>query len=123
MSTSKNRTTPIDYMDESAANVLWSLRPQAQSDSGFHCGASISSLSQFAAEDEVLFPPCTLLQVVDREAPRDLREPSIRRQASRSRVCSVSSDTTTADNATRFGVPLSEQGKRFINIHILPCFV
>jgi hypothetical protein len=76
MSTSKNRQTPIDYMGP-GENVLWELRPMEESDAAFHCGADISMLSQFAGEQEVLFPPCTMLQVkkgvsaVQPTCPRD----------------------------------------------------
>jgi len=63
MSTSRMRETPINYMDESGPNVLWALQPKDQTDEGYHCGADISRLSQFRGEEEVLFPPCTLLIV------------------------------------------------------------
>lgn len=66
MSTSRHERTPIEYMG-GGANVLWELRPQTESDSAYHRGADISMLSQFAAEAEVLFPPCTML-VIDRRA-------------------------------------------------------
>jgi len=65
MSTSCNRATPVQYMDENGPNVLWSLRPSRETDAGFHYGANISLLSQFAAEEEVVFPPCTMLQVIE----------------------------------------------------------
>ena len=62
MSTSRSRATPIQYMG-AEANVLWELEPREESDAGYHCGADISMLSQFGAEEEVLFPPCCLLVV------------------------------------------------------------
>ena len=43
--------------------MLWELRPQTESDSAYHRGADISMLSQFEGEREVLFPPCTMLEV------------------------------------------------------------
>lgn len=64
MSTSRRRQTPIDYMQAGGGNVLWELQPQLESDVGFHYGADISMLSQFGHEQEVLYPPCTLLKVV-----------------------------------------------------------
>lgn len=76
MSTSRNRNTPIHYMGGDD-NVLWELapgeEPGAESTSAYHCGADISLLSQFSAEQEVLFPPCTLLHVkgtLDAPPPR-----------------------------------------------------
>jgi len=71
MSTSRNERTPIAYMhEEPGRNVLWQLMPKAESDAGFHRGANISIVSQFACEEEVLFPPCTMLRVL----PRVLRD-------------------------------------------------
>ena len=63
MSTSKKRETPIAYMGEGSANVLWEIKPSGESDVAFHRGADVSLLSQFAGEEEVLFPPCTMLVV------------------------------------------------------------
>ena len=64
MSTSRNRQTPVEYMQSEGRNVLWELYPQLESDTGFHRGADISLLSQFAHEDECLFPPFTMLTVL-----------------------------------------------------------
>ena len=68
MSTSRNRSTPIHYMS-GEANVLWELAPREESDAAYHCGADISMLSQFGAEEEVLFPPCCLLVVKEPAEP------------------------------------------------------
>ena len=51
---------------------MWQLIPTAESDSAYHCGADLALLSQFAAEQEVLFPPTTML-VVLREKGSDAR--------------------------------------------------
>ena len=61
-STSKNMRTPVAYMD-GAFNVLWELAAGEPSDDAYHRGADISMLSQYAHEDEVLFPPNTMLIV------------------------------------------------------------
>lgn len=63
MSCSRARNTPIGYMAEVGPNVLWELQPAPESDAAFHCGADIGLLSQFSSEQEVLFPPCTMLTV------------------------------------------------------------
>ena len=63
MSTSRNQHTPIAYM-EPGKNVLWRLFTSPETESGFHMGADIKMLSQYAGEDEVLFPPMTMLQVI-----------------------------------------------------------
>jgi len=73
MSTSRQCETPVHYMASGTPNVLWKLEPKPETDDGFHFGADISMLSQFAAEKEVLFPPCTMLIVKDESAtPTDM---------------------------------------------------
>ena len=64
MSTSSNATTCIDYMQDPGHNVLWVINSKTETDVGFHRGADISELSQFRAEAETLFPPCTMLSVL-----------------------------------------------------------
>ena len=49
--------------------MLWELAPREESDAAYHCGADISMLSQFGAEEEVLFPPCCLLVVKEPAEP------------------------------------------------------
>ena len=63
MSTSRNRQTPVGFMTEGGPNLLWQLQPKKESDAAFHRGAGISMLSQFSEEEEVLFPPYTMLNV------------------------------------------------------------
>jgi len=113
MSTSKNKATPVDYMSNTSGNVLWELQPSLESDIAFHRGADISMLSQFKAEDEVLFPPCTLLVFQPRASHQ-----------------SVSSCTTKkrADTMTDLGQELqvdesSDNGKTFLSIKVRPHFV
>jgi len=78
VSTSLNKETPIQYMsctaanvgdnesDRSIPNVLWTLKTSGESDSAYHRGANIQLLSQFAGEEEVVFPPCTMMVVEER---------------------------------------------------------
>lgn len=73
MSTSSNASTAIHYMQETGRNVLWELTPKTETDAGFHHGADISLLSQFREEAENLFPPCTMLQVVNPQSHEDFR--------------------------------------------------
>ena len=56
----------FSYMDPAGENVLWALRPTLHSDSGFHHGAPVALVSQFAEEEEILYPPCTMLVVSPR---------------------------------------------------------
>ena len=74
MSVSRNRQTPIDYMGL-GHNVLWRLAPGLETPGAFHYGADISGLSQFAGEEEILFPPCTMLVAsTEGESRKDLEE-------------------------------------------------
>jgi len=57
-----NKETPVHYM-RGAKNVLWELETSAEDERGFHLGADVSLLSQFAKEAEELFPPLTMLSV------------------------------------------------------------
>lgn len=95
MSTSRSKRTPIDYMGDDDANVLWELSPCEESDSAYHVGADISRLSQFAAEQEVLFPPCSMLTVVQKPCDTPLHPPPI----------------------------TEEGGKRFVAVGVQPSFV
>eukprot|EP00301_Raphidiophrys_heterophryoidea_P026595 c9222_g1_i1.p1 GENE.c9222_g1_i1~~c9222_g1_i1.p1 ORF type:complete len:750 (+),score=177.77 c9222_g1_i1:1001-3250(+) len=63
LSTSTQRATPINYM-HGTSNVLWSLHCRIE-DEAFHNGGDISFLSMFPHEKEVLFPPLTMLRVVN----------------------------------------------------------
>merc|ERR1712032_1694032 len=44
-------------------NILWVIAVQKEDQAGFHNGADVSPLSQFAGEKEILFPPLTMLRV------------------------------------------------------------
>ena len=47
--------------------MLLELRQSVEDSAGLlHCGANVSLISQYAAEEEVLFPPMTMLRVVPR---------------------------------------------------------
>mmetsp|Transcript_32106 Transcript_32106/g.64045 ORF Transcript_32106/g.64045 Transcript_32106/m.64045 type:complete len:226 (-) Transcript_32106:87-764(-) len=100
MSTSKNQETPIDYMAP-GDNVLWRLHASASSDSGFHRGADIALFSQFTGEDEILFPPMTMLKVIS-AAPRS--------------VCSARAPATPPER-------VEEGSKQYVIIDVLPCFL
>ena len=53
MSTSRRIHTPLKYMEGyGSPNVLWAIKPMLETDDAFHCGADISILSQFKAEEE-----------------------------------------------------------------------
>ena len=46
---------------------VWQLHTKGQTAEGYHMGADISMLSLFPAEEEVLFPPNSALQVISAE--------------------------------------------------------
>jgi hypothetical protein len=98
MSTSRSRETPINYLGENGADVLWELKPAEESDATYHTGADISMLSQFGAEQEVLFPPCCMLTL--REHPGAPSEEMLRPSQS-----------------------IEEGVKTFVPIPVMPSFV
>ena len=108
MSTSRQVETPIDYMDPAGENLLWKLQTNEPDDSGFHFGADISMLSQFAGEREVLFPPYTMLVVsqtsIDKRASGDTS--ALHKSAARG------GKSATADNSTAY-----------IEIDVTPSFI
>jgi hypothetical protein len=65
MSTSTSRSICESYMDRSpgARNIMWVIHTGSETDGGYHNGADVSMLSQFAFEEEKLFPPLTRLEV------------------------------------------------------------
>lgn len=64
-------------------NVLLELQQSAEDSAGIlHCGANVSLLSQFAAEQEVMFPPMTMLRVVPRHVGEVQRELARQRRTS-----------------------------------------
>ena len=119
MSTSRSRQPPIDYMDGSGPNVLWQLYPKPESDSGFHRGASIELLSQFAGEKEVLFPPCTMLAVKE-----DAKIAAAKRAGDVERVRRLESEKVKHPLYGFFEVKeATENGKAFLSVDVLPTFL
>ena len=70
MSTSLAKHTPLHYMKTGPAgttpNILWEIHTSDEDASGYHCGVSIALLSQYSDEQEVIFPPLTMLRVMAR---------------------------------------------------------
>ena len=140
MSTSKNRNTPIQYM-QGELNVLWTLAATEPSDDAYHRGADISMLSQYAHEDEVLYPPCTMMIV--QGAEQQQQSPSraqVAAMTDEERLAaamraSFSTVVDTVVNADRQGHREANQGllsvdegdkksgKAWKRIHVRPCFV
>ena len=52
MSASRDRERTTQYMQEDGENLQWEIWPEEENDTGFHCGADVSILSQFAHEEE-----------------------------------------------------------------------
>lgn len=110
MSTSKKREAPIQYMVP-GKNVLWQLKTNPDSDAGFHRGADISMLSQHAGEDEILFPPMTLLKVIN--TPSSAETPS-----------GIGSwPRLPLDEMTKMVKKENAGPKEMIIIDVVPCFL
>lgn len=73
MSTSTAEATPIHYMAGSPKrNLLWELHARAEDDAGYHSGADVSMLSQFAGEREGVCSPSIVAAVACSCAPSEL---------------------------------------------------
>jgi len=125
MSTSRQRKPPIDYMDVAGRNILWNLHPTPESDSGFHRGADIEVLSQFAGEAECLFPPCTMLIVKE-----DPKIAAAKRAGDAKRVARLEDDLrkkSTSGGEHIFGHASAkfenDHGKTFLAIDVTPTFL
>jgi hypothetical protein len=60
MSTSRSERIPLNFMSKAQPNVLWELECREE-DEAHHNGADIAIISQFPGEEEVLFPPLTMM--------------------------------------------------------------
>jgi len=134
MSTSRHRETPIQYLKgDGEPNVLWSLQPQVETDVGFHRGASIELLSQFASEGEILFPPCTMLRVREKASSRNstlLRQMTAAAGKMASQLASSNPqlpnkglDAIAPLRENYEAEQLAEDGKHFLTIAVLPTFL
>jgi hypothetical protein len=122
MSTSRSRKCTIDYMDPRGENVLWQLHPKPESDTGFHRGASIDMLSQFAGEEEVLFPPYTMLVV--KEEPR-LAKAKRAGDVDRARKLEeqLKKERGGELHSTYEAFEREESDRKFMSIDVLPVFL
>eukprot|EP00747_Dinoflagellata_sp_TGD_P158627 gnl/TRDRNA2_/TRDRNA2_177828_c0_seq5.p1 gnl/TRDRNA2_/TRDRNA2_177828_c0~~gnl/TRDRNA2_/TRDRNA2_177828_c0_seq5.p1 ORF type:complete len:125 (-),score=11.00 gnl/TRDRNA2_/TRDRNA2_177828_c0_seq5:103-477(-) len=124
MSTSRQRQTPINYMG-SDSNVLWELEPGKQSDVAFHRGADISMLSQYAGEQEVLFPPGTMLVVklscesVDKSSSEYVdaqNPPGGHRRGSKESVLKLAAGLQVQEES-------AQNGKKWLSVRVRPYFI
>ena len=138
MSTSRNRKTPIEYMG-GGTNVLWELEPKVEDDTAYHNGAPISMLSQFAEEDEVLYPPCTMLRVKRRDEGESSvkspeKSPSPGKNSRLRKASTVAMAFSRPSSSMRESdggggqaelqvVETREEGKSFVAIRVEPAFV
>uniref|UniRef100_A0A6B2L6D6 NAD(P)(+)--arginine ADP-ribosyltransferase n=1 Tax=Arcella intermedia TaxID=1963864 RepID=A0A6B2L6D6_9EUKA len=65
MSTSTLKTKALEFCGAQEA-TLFCIKPREEDASGYHKGVSVGWCSEFPAEDEVLFPPLTLFEVLKR---------------------------------------------------------
>ena len=106
MSTSTDALVCQQFMDTEQRNVLWEVKCTAETSTGFHSGADVSALSQYAQEQEKLFPPLTMLKV--ESIREEVVEDGVRvRKAS---VLARAEET-------------SEKGATFERIVVVPTFV
>ena len=73
LSTSRVRQMAIEHMQQQGENVLWEIQTAPESLNGFHSGASVELISQFAHEQEVRFRHCHYLELLWRGIARPHR--------------------------------------------------
>jgi len=122
MSTSRNSSTPLSYLGEGMPNVLWVLRPRAESEGGYHCGADISLLSQFRHEDEWIFPPFTMMTVL-KPGGGTRRSRHEGGSVHDERARSSSTDGAQLCDALSELCTDEETNKTWLRIEVLPTFV
>ena len=94
---------------------------------GFPGGADIKMLSQFAAEDEVLFPPCTLCLRCIQSAPPEVSATTKGEGESASKFKAVAELLIGSSEVTARKLMQVEDtkldGKMFTSIKVLPSFI
>mmetsp|Transcript_65874 Transcript_65874/g.77401 ORF Transcript_65874/g.77401 Transcript_65874/m.77401 type:complete len:690 (+) Transcript_65874:98-2167(+) len=117
---STSRCQLENYMELGDHNVMWNVLPSAEMDDAHHYGADISILSQFAAESEVLFPPCTMLVV------NKLKNESLSRIESIDKAFVDTSDKQYSERRAINGEEKYDRYQRtktFLSINATPCFI
>jgi len=66
MSTSTVKSRALEFCGDHEATLLC-IHPRFEDASGFHTGASLSWCSEYPTEEEILFPPLTLFEVLKRK--------------------------------------------------------
>jgi len=66
MSTSTIKSQALEFCGEQEATLLC-VHPRFEDVSGYHMGASLSWCSEYPTEEEILFPPLTLFEVLKRK--------------------------------------------------------
>merc|ERR1712113_1125144 len=92
-------------------NVLWELCPEKPSDVAYHSGADVGMLSQFAQEEEVLFPPLTMLVAKKVEVHK---LPHVGPRVSRPSLMNIVGDVDVREDAS--------EEKKLIAIKVIPNF-
>jgi len=67
MSTSTVKESALEFCRDSTSATLFCVHPRMEDASGYHMGASLSWCSEHPTEDEILFPPLTLFEVLKRK--------------------------------------------------------
>ena len=124
MSTSRSREAPIAYMSGDGQNVMWTLHPQMESDTAYHYGADISMISQFGEEKEVLYPPCTMLQVQRLKRGERKRTSTLADAIRKTKEAEKKQDLhDLIDKVGAKASMVTEGTKSFLSINVLPRYV
>ena len=109
-------------MDPNQNNVLWEIRCGQETAEGFHSGADVSLLSQYPSEQEMLFPPLTMLKVIKVEEQQPVCVGGEQAGGHDETPCLARMHTAEMADAD----PVKEStphGARFIRLVVTPTFV
>jgi hypothetical protein len=104
MSTSPDKEMSVSFLGQKSHNVLWELQCSPEDSAGYHSAADVQILSQFPLEREVLFPPLTMLRVVEEDVPSKGTEEEM----------DITTSKNGADTTTHF---------KFKRVRVVPTFI
>jgi len=107
-------------------NVLWQLHATLDSADAYHSGADISMFSQYEKEDEILFPPMTMMKVVKPALPLEVMKNKGKEVQTVLNVLSHFQSRFSKEEVKHMQATSEKDkdgDKHFTAIDVLPCFL